>query len=229
MKNFTFTLLACLLAISLAGQARWEAGIMLGLSNYQGDFVVENYPFLKESGVSVGIQGRYGINSNFSLRGNALLANIQGDDDNYEQRRPRGYSFSGTVVELSTCLEWEPLGAQRSPSSMGFRNIVSPYAFFGLGVGFFNPEVDFRITTTGGEWVGTAEDMAAEYGSATIVVPFGAGIKFDLNQFWSLGLEVGVRATFSDYIDGLSQAGNPGKNDWYQTMGITMMYRVPWQ
>ena len=210
-------------------QPRWEAGIFLGISNYQGDFVVENYPFLKEAGVAVGLQGRYLINTNFALRGNALLSNIQGDDDNYEQRRPRGYSFTGSVIEASACLEWEPLGAKRRPSSMGFRNIISPYAFFGIGVGLFDPEVNFNLAQTGGEWVGTNEDINAEYGSATVVVPFGGGIKFDLSQFWVLSVEVGLRATFTDYLDGISQAGNPDKNDWYQTFGISMLYRVPWR
>lgn len=228
MKRLLVLFVCAVFWVSLSAQDKWEAGLFLGFSSYQGDFVVEDYAVLKEIGVSVGLHGRYVVSDELSIRLSGSLANIKGDDFNYPERMARGFSFDGTVIELASGVLIEPFGKRRRPSSMGFQKIVSPYVFFGFGLAIFNPEVDFAVTSSGGvEWPGTTEDRTADYNNITPVTPIGVGVKIDLSREWVLGVEFGLRPTFTDYLDGVSFSGNPDKNDWYQIVGLNMMYRVP--
>ncbi|MFB1004335.1 MAG: DUF6089 family protein, partial [Bacteroidia bacterium] len=42
------------------------------------------------------------------------------------------------------------------------------------------------------------------YALTQIAIPLGGGLKFKLNHMWTLGVEYGVRFTFTDYIDDVS-------------------------
>ncbi len=47
----------------------------------------------------------------------------------------------------------------------------------------------------------------------------------DLNRKMVLAVEAGLRTSFSDYLDGVSQAGNPNGNDWYAFGGAALFIR----
>ena len=42
------------------------------------------------------------------------------------------------------------------------------------------------------------------YSRFQIAIPFGVGIKYAIDQNWSIGIEYGLRKTFTDYIDDCS-------------------------
>ena len=56
-------------------------------------------------------------------------------------------------------------------------------------------------------------------------IPFGLGVKADINHQWMVGLEWGMRPVFSDMLDGVSQSGNPDQNDWYGMGGMNLSFR----
>ena len=57
-----------------------------------------------------------------------------------------------------------------------------------------------------------------------ITVPFMFGVRIDLHEHVSISGEWGWRATFSDYLDDVSQNGNPNRNDWYLFVGGSVSY-----
>ncbi len=66
-----------------------------------------------------------------------------------------------------------------------------------------------------------------------IALPIGLGIKFILNKNWNFNFESVARKTFTDYIDGISDAdigikktGNPSDSDWYFYTGISLSYTI---
>ncbi len=218
------------LPVFLFAQPRFEVGGMLGVANYQGDLVKETIPLFKEGNPSIGIMGRYVFNYAVAVRTNLTYGKLTGDDYNYDEefRRRRGAKFSSSLFEISTVGEWEPLGQWRYLSrGRGFRKLISPYVFLGLGFAFTNPKTDFSRADTDFEDLARdiERDQNARYFSTRIVTPIGLGIKIDLSEFWVASVEFGMRYAFTDYLDGVSVSGNPAKKDWYQFSGLTLFKR----
>ena len=232
MRNLFYlsTISLVLLPLLLSAQPRFEAGAMVGLANYQGDLVQETVPLFKEGNLGGGIMGRYVFTYALAVRANLMLGKITGDDYNYDEefRRRRGAQFSSSIFELSVVGEWEPLGQWRYLSrGGGFKKLISPYVFAGLGFTFTNPKTDFsRADFDSANLAAMIErDQNARYFKTRISTPIGIGVKFDLSEYWVAGVEFGMRYPFTDYLDGVSRSGNPGRKDWYQFSGITLCKR----
>jgi outer membrane protein OmpA-like peptidoglycan-associated protein/opacity protein-like surface antigen len=211
----------------LRGYQRLEAGIFLGASNYEGDLAKTTLFNVKEGKLGFGGILRYHFTDRFAVRGNVLIGTLSGNDANYADRKTRGYSFTSPLFELTGQLEWEPLGDRRfRDQQMGnFRRIISPYLFAGAGFASVKPKTKYGNPTTTGNPTEIAADQAAKKPTATLALPFGAGLKYDLNRSWMIGLEGGFRVPFTDYLDGVSISGNKDEKDWYIFGGLTATYR----
>lgn len=99
------------------------------------------------------------------------------------------------------------------------RRKMAPYLFLGMGAAHVNPQVNWNETGDGGSAALPNEayqrDRTAQHSRVKAVLPVGAGIRIPLSQKALLGIETAFHYTFSDYLDGVSQTGNPKKNDWY--------------
>ena len=70
-----------------------------------------------------------------------------------------------------------------------------------------------------------AMDETSGFSKALLTIPFGAGILFNINESWSVTLEGGARPAFTDYLDGISQAGQAQNDDWYGFGGLLIGYK----
>ncbi len=211
------------LPLALAAQPMLEGGLFVGFANYQGDLTGSTAPNMSENNLAIGLNLRHYLDFNTSVRANFLYGSISGSDANYDFRRERGYSFETTLIEVSVVGEWEPLGQNRFGSNLSFQKRLSPYVFGGLGLTMIQPETDFG---EGADNAGVIQDKEAAFSNVQIAVPFGLGLKVALDEQWVAGLELGMRAPFTDYLDGVSFAGNPGGNDWYVIGGASFCYRI---
>ena len=145
MRRFYLLLMVFAIPIFLTAQTKWEAGLFLGLSNYQGDLVVKSTPLFKEGNFTFGVQGKYVWNYNFTFRGGLTFAKLSGDDFNYKivDRQTRGAMFETSITEISVITEWEPLGSKRYQSGADFKKSISPFVFAGFAFAITNPDVDF--------------------------------------------------------------------------------------
>ena len=81
------------------------------------------------------------------------------------------------------------------------------YLFAGGGGVYFNPKGKYN-----GSWyklqpLGTEGQFAAggkKYSRITGLVSLGGGFRLSLNRYWGVGFELGMRKTFSDYMDDVS-------------------------
>ncbi|NUQ22441.1 MAG: outer membrane beta-barrel protein [Saprospiraceae bacterium] len=230
--RFVYTILSMIvLSTAALAQPQWEVGAFIGLANYQGDLVKETFPLFKEGNPAFGFSGRYVYDYTWSFRGNFTIGKITGDDVNYrsdEFRAGRNARFENTLAELSGAVEWEPFGEWRYLSGMGFKKMISPYIFAGVGFTFTGLDAQYPApeTVSPGMALLLAQDKNANFSKTLIVLPVGLGVKFDLSEYWFLGLEFGMRYAFTDYLDGISKAGNPDKNDWYQFSGFQVVHRL---
>jgi outer membrane protein OmpA-like peptidoglycan-associated protein len=225
MKSKFTLLFLSFFSLSCFGQ--WEIGGFLGTSNYQGDVVKPILFTLKETTGAGGLLLRYHLNEQMALRGNLLFGKIAGKDDNFDSRGNRGFSFTSPLTEISLVGEYEIFGIRRLKDG-AFRKYVSPYFFAGFGVGLIKPTTDFNegVNTSPAIASSIAKDKAHGFKKTNLVIPLGVGFKFGLTPHVTLGVEMGLRPAFTDYLDGISEAANPEKDDWYVFGGLTLGYRL---
>ncbi len=182
----------------------FEAGILAGVSSYQGDLSPSNLKTsLGKFHVAFGAFGRYNINNYFSARLGLNYGTISGDDA--KEDRKRNLSFRSNLLEFAVTGEWNILGYQ----PYALQKVFSPYLFVGIGFVHFNPRALYE-----GEWVelqplGTeGQGMPTHGGKYSLVeltIPFGGGFKYAINDQWNVGIEFGFRKTFTDYLDDVSR------------------------
>lgn len=210
---------------SQAQRYNWEGGFFIGAANYEGDVVVPQLFKPNESQLAYGLLLRRQLHTNWAVRLNAFTGSISGNDLNFsddEWRPLRGFNFTSPIHEVSLVAEWEPFGHKRYNSKDGFKRIISPYLFTGVGLALFDPDPDFSQNTLDFLVQGIRVDQTTDYSTTKLSIPVGAGAKVDLNQRLSLGVEAGFRTAFTDYLDGISQSADPSDNDWYIFGGATL-------
>ncbi|MEY3243247.1 MAG: hypothetical protein RIR11_4686 [Bacteroidota bacterium] len=221
---YFWSLLFLFITPALSAQtAKWEFGAMFLSSNYMGDLVSTRYPTLKGGEWGGGLFLRRDLTERFSLRLNAAYGQFKGADANFpEQLGVRGFSFNGSATDLSLLGEWDLLGKRRYNKG-NFKKTFSPYVFGGLGLGFIQPNPVFPDASRNLPVV--QADINADFSKTTFVLPFGGGLRYDLSKRTTLSAEMGLRMTFSDYVDGISKSASPDHNDWYVFTGISLSYR----
>jgi len=162
--------------------------------------------------ITANLEYRYFIKRNFSARGSFLFAFLSGDDANTSEpfRRNRNLHFRAPVFELSGMIEFfilrEEPGKRSSFNSQRF--VIDLYVFAGFGVAYFNPQARYEGTWTSLQPLGTEgqgiELQPKNYSRFTPVIPIGIGFAKKFKGFWSAGIEVSYRKTFTDYIDDVS-------------------------
>jgi hypothetical protein len=200
MQKLLFVLLFSLTLTS--SQAQFQAGIFGGIANYQGDLV--DQAFQSPRG-TVGITLNYQLSGRLSIRGGFTFAKVAGADSlsKKEDLRMRNLSFQSNITELSLVGEFNTLNM--------YERRWSPYVFAGLAAYHFNPftydragrKVFLRpLSTEGQDLPGYPESKA--YSLMQLAIPFGGGIKFDVNDQIRIALELGMRKLFTDYLDDVS-------------------------
>lgn len=199
------TLIVCLIFPLLLSAQYTELGLIAGISNYQGDLSpVSLRTSLGRTHASFGAFGRYNMNNYVSVKLGLTYGRISGSDA--DNNRARNLSFRSDLLDVSVTGEFNILGFQ----PYALERVFSPYVFAGVGLVHFNPLAQYE-----GEWVelqplGTEGQgitgNAAKYNLVQIVIPFGGGLKYAINDTWTLGAELGFRKTFTDHLDDVSGA-----------------------
>ncbi len=159
---------------------------------------------------------RFNMNDHISLRVSFLAGNLAGADT----KKPidafaiaRASSFNIFLYEFSTGLEYYFLDFRSKNAQLNW----SPYFYGGLGI--------FGMLGNAGK--------TATYSNVQLAIPLAFGIRYRSTPKWSFSLEAGVRATFFDYLDNISegdlfnknyQYGNPNNNDEYYFAGVSISY-----
>ena len=204
MKSLLYSLL--FLPGLLLGQG-FEVGVMVGASNYLGDLSSNSSSlYLNETGFAGGAFTRFNINEFVGLRLGFAAGSISGTDANadFESIRERNLNFQTGILEGSLTAEFNIMGYQPYNLNRPF----SPYIFGGISLINFNPKTDFEGQIVDLQPLGTEgqgmDGREAPYDLISLAIPFGLGVKYAINDSWNVGLELGARATFTDYLDDVS-------------------------
>ncbi len=196
-------------------------GVMVGIANYQGDLSEKQITF-SETKPALGFFVRRQFQPKWTMRGNLFVTTITGSDFNYATRVHRGLSFKSLVVEGGFMVEWDVFGHLRNDRRMRNKFPVTPYFSSGFGFTFFNPKVTGFSTANDANM----EDDRRSKITFNVMIPIGAGLKYDVSDQYTFGVEFISHLPFTDYLDGVSLSGEPGNNDWYIFGGLTLQYWI---
>jgi hypothetical protein len=199
MRKLTLVLVLFFMAHSSFSQFR--LGIFGGLSNYQGDLTDKPY---KSSKAALGLTGTFPITQRFSIRAGLTFGKTAAADSlsDKPELKARNLSFQSKITELSVLGEYNIFNLDQIR--------WTPYIFGGLAVFHFDPytydeagiQTYLQPLTTEGQ--GLQGYPNKPYSLTQLAIPFGGGLKYAISERVQLGLEVGLRKTFTDYLDDVS-------------------------
>jgi hypothetical protein len=202
MKRILIILLISVNVCSAQGLLQF--GLLGAGSGYAGDLTNDNIS-IKTIHSGGGIEARYIFGDYFAVRGGINYTKVGAKDKESGDSAIefRNLSFETNILEVNFCAELNLL----SPELFS----VYPYLFAGLGYFHFNPytydnsgkKVYLRPLSTEGEGLPQYPNKKM-YSLNQICIPFGAGLKWNINEDITIGLEVGVRKLFTDYLDDVS-------------------------
>ncbi len=204
---------------------RSELHFGIGPSNFLGelggaDQVGTNYFKDLEFGqtrLAVAAGLRYKLSQMLALNTKLSYGKVSGSDDLTKEffRNYRNLDFKTNIWEASTNLEIafirEQVGHRyRLKGVRGQRGFeISAYGFVGVGVFYFNPKgslgdeyVNLQSLGTEGQGISSTRK---KYSKVQLAIPLGIGFKYAIDRRWGVGLEYGIRKTFTDYIDDASK------------------------
>lgn len=187
----------------------------LGGANQIGTFFVRDLEF-KATRPSAQIAIRYKFNGRLAVKGGYYYQLLSGNDKLTKEpfRHNRNLHFRSSIHEISGQFEFFFTKEQQGhryqiKNAKGIKNYnFQAYGFLGVGGIFYNPQARYK-----GAWV-NLQPLGTEgqglpggpkkYSRFSVVIPYGIGVKEAINKEWSIGLEIGIRKTFTDYIDDVS-------------------------
>lgn len=216
------------LFFSTSSQAQYfDAGIFYGVSNYQGD-LSRNAMDPTEYNLALGAFLRYHLSTQIAIKGHVYGGTLSGSDS-YSGNRDRNLHFRSNLIEWGVQGEYSLFSYEMLDKS----HVSTPYLFAGLTAFYFNPyaeykgiERELRILGTEGQGMPGYDDP---YKRVQLSIPLGIGIKVAINQITNIGVEFGLRKTFTDYIDDVSGT-YPDMGDLYEqrgTLSYALSYRSP--
>ena len=193
-------------------------GVAGGLSNYNGDLLDQLYHKKLTNGF-IGLTVHYELQDQILLRGAYNFARVDGSDiySEKEDLRMRNLHFESAISEFSIVGEYYLFNL--------YERRFSPYGFVGLGIFHFDPytydsagtKVFLKPLSTEGQ--GIYPDKKP-YSLWQPTIPFGGGVKFAISENLRIGFEIGIRKTFTDYLDDVSTS-YPDQNDLLAARGQT--------
>ncbi len=202
MKKLLFFSLFLSSIFSLQAQYL-EVGGFAGISMYAGDLQFD-FVEVKEGNLAFGAFARYNFTHRISAKAHFYSGTISGKDQNSEKRiSSRNLHFQSDIQEIGLQGEFNLL-----PESWNISERMAIYAFTGISGFRHNPRavydekwVDLQPLGTEGQGM---EGEPEKYKLHQIAIPLGVGIKVFTNEFANVGLELGMRKTFTDYLDDVS-------------------------
>ncbi|OON70621.1 DUF6089 family protein [Hymenobacter sp. CRA2] len=225
-KLLTLTLTLVLAVALVASQASAQqfskrkqynsVGLSLNAMNYFGDIVPKpSIASLRFAATrpNLGLSFTRRFAPRISARAALSYGRITGDDakaadatdPDAKFRYNRNMNFRNDIVELSGVGIFDLIENRNNYLK---RPDFVPYVFAGVSVYHHNPKgADADGNYVALQPLGTEGQRVngdGTYSLWQVSIPFGGGVRYKLNKSFDLGLEIGWRKTFTDYLDDVS-------------------------
>jgi opacity protein-like surface antigen len=193
-------LIVCALPLVATAQ-NFHFSARLGAAGYKGELKAKPIS-LSQMGLMGSLGARYDLSERLSARTYFTYTTLRGDDKKgTSAMQQRNLNFK------SRLLDWELTG-QYNIFNLNDR-WWTPYVFAGIGIYKYKPftidsadnKIFLKPLSTEGQGF---RDGVDEYKLTQFSIPFGFGAEYTLNEDMRVGLELGYRKTFTDYLDDVS-------------------------
>jgi hypothetical protein len=184
-----------------------EFGLAAGSAFYFGD--LNNRSQLNRPKPAFSASFRKAFGNYLGARVSASYAQV-GYSDTYSRndyQRTRNLSFNSTILEIAAQADFHFFKFNPAENKKAF----TPYLTLGLGLFSFDPyayyrgkKIFLRPLNTEGQGSTLYPDRKP-YNTFALAVPFGLGVKYCINDKYSLFAEVNYRFTNTDYLDDVSK------------------------
>ncbi|HSC38888.1 MAG TPA: DUF6089 family protein [Chitinophagaceae bacterium] len=197
-------LLLGILFPSLLHAQQLKLDLFGGFSNYQGDLQQKGFTTDQSRG-AFGIGLQYSLTDHINVRTNFTYARL-GAADKFNKNsalQDRNLSFQTKLTEGNLLVDYNILNLEY--------HALTPYVFGGVAIFHFNPyaydtagnKVFLKPLSTEGEGLAAYPDRKL-YNLTQFAIPFGVGLRWRLTDNLMIGYEIGLRKTFTDYLDDVS-------------------------
>jgi opacity protein-like surface antigen len=229
MKQLLVIFLIGFMAIKALAQPSVDIGVFGGAGTYFGDMT--KIDLQKSINPAYGGFIRFNFNPRYAIRFNVINGTIGAEGEyDYQPLNPNltdlSWNFNKNVLDISLNFEWNYLKYIVGDKETHW----STFIFGGVGMQTFK----YNIQTVNGIIDGS---------EISPTIPFGLGVKYTLSKRWGIGLEGGLRKSFSDKLDNLDDplsymntSVTPNvqvkytdqlhNNDWTSYMGIHLVYKL---
>lgn len=213
----------CFSLQTMAQTSSWRMDFFLGPTSYTGD-LADHFFYSRNWRPLGGIGLQYQLGKTLALKSNLYHGRLNGNDAYFETEDwPRGdrlANFSSPITHWSTSLEYHPLDGQQD----GKKPKWSPYVSVGGGLLLFNPNTYFDFTRNPELEQAIEIDNSVDFAKSAAGLDISLGIDWRVFDRWTVGLSGAIHPTGTDYLDGVSSAGNPVKRDWFSRVGLRAQY-----
>lgn len=211
MKRYVLLILISFCFFELSGQSKAEIGAFLGASYYHGD--MNKSKVLYAPSIAAGALVKYNFSHHFAATLKGMYGKLKASDADFQnlENQLRNESFTANVIDLSLQFEFNFLPYTSSGYIKKNDERFTPYVSLGIGGNFILGSADFENPIT---------------------IPFGLGIKYNIFERLTLGVEWSYTKTFNDNIDGvvnvqdLSNTPVIHNDDWYSFCGFVLSYKL---
>jgi hypothetical protein len=197
-----------------------SVGVNLNAMNYFGDIVPKTGFASFRAGdtrYNLGLSITHRFFPRVSLRGSLSYGRIAASDEksanindvNDRYRNYRNMTIRNDIFEASGTVIVDLIENRNNYLK---RPDFVPYLFVGVAAFHHNPQGLVQSNSqntqglTVGEYIGL-HDLRTEgidYSLTQIAIPFGGGVRYRINRNLDASFEIGVRKTFTDYLDDIS-------------------------
>ncbi len=191
--------------LNYSAKAQYEEfGFQAGITRYKGE-LSEHLFKPEEVHPYAGAFFRHNWNRHWSWKLELNIGKISGSDVHASGgfEKDRNLSFQSSILELSPQIEFNFFPYETGNLEYPF----TPYIFAGIAVFHFNPKAElnnelYELQPLGTE--GQGSNGSSKYRRIQVAIPIGGGLKFAIGGNVGIGIEVGARRTYTDYLDDVS-------------------------
>ena len=197
----------CLLLLAVSASAqRIHVGVFGGLAAYNGELADKPFPKKVTNG-AIGITASYELTEKILIRAGYTYA-VVGGADRYSDKPSslaRNLAFETKLSEFSLVGEYNIYSL--------YERRFTPYLLAGVALFHFNPyayngttqKIFLKPLSTEGQGVPGYADRKP-YSLIQPAFPVGGGLKFAINDRFTVAAEAGIRLTLTDYLDDVSKS-----------------------
>jgi uncharacterized protein YegP (UPF0339 family) len=168
--------------------------------------------FSPQMGYGYGLIITRKLNPSFSVNLDYLGGFMQGTKTAWSDNSSADRNFKTSFNEFSLNVEVDAMNLLFENKDQRW---FAPYAKFGFGYNFYNPSIYQTSTST----------LISSASYNHYFIPWGGGIRTDLNKHWSLRLESTFQHTLTDDVDGYASTFSD-VDDIYNFTSIGVTYHI---